>query len=267
MELVLIIIIIIILLSLIYYISVQQELFQTNIKTKKINRRVVVSFTTSPTRIKNIDNILKTLENQTLLPDLIYMHVPHYFKRNCDKYDENMLMEIKRNHPLVKINRVDDVGPITKLVSILNVETDPDTLVIVIDDDEKYENTLIEKLVSQFIKDPTTALCNDVDKYVQMPGIDTPGVYAGFIFKRSMIQDDIFELIEKTNLYKHCFNSDDYIIGIYFKSKNIRIKQPLELTENEQLEYGGNADALKNQDNLLHPERYDLCKKYIDCML
>jgi hypothetical protein len=275
MELYLIILLSLVFVSIVYYFIVQQELFvgeQTSLPQKKINgevinNRIVVSLTTSPTRIKEIDNILEILEEQTLLPDIIYIHVPHYFKRNCEKYDEKILKRIEKKYPLAKINRVDDVGPITKLVSILSVEPDPETLVIVVDDDEGYQETLIEKLVGQFLKDPTVALCNDVDKYVRMDGMDTPGVYAGFIFKRGMIQDDIFELIGKTNLYKHCYNSDDYIIGLYFKRKNIRIKQPGELTENYQLEYGGNADALKNQDSIYHNERYDLCKKYIDCMV
>jgi hypothetical protein len=270
MELYLIILIAIVLLSLVYYLMVQQEAFiQLSPKPNKksINNRIVVSLTTSPTRIKEIDNLLNILETQTLIPDAIYLHVPHYFKRNCDKYDEKILKKIENKHPLVKINRVDDVGPITKLVSVLNLETDPNTLVIVVDDDEGYQETLIEKLVNQLLKDPSTALCNDVDLHFKMEGIDIPGVYAGFIFKRDMIQDDIFELISKTNLYKHCYNSDDYIIATYFKNKGIKIKQPTELTENYQLEHGGKDDALKNQDSMYHIERYNLCKKYIDSML
>ena len=261
-----IVIIVIILLSLFHYFSSHQpEESFSEIPIDQINARIVVSLTTSPTRIKEIDGVLDILDKQTLLPDAIHLHVPHYFKRNCDKYDEEILAQIENKHPLVKINRVDDVGPITKLVSVLNVETDPNTLIIVVDDDEGYQETLIEKLVVQFLKDPTTALCNDVDKHFKMDG--TPGVYAGFIFRRDMVQDDIFDLLRKTNLYKHCYNSDDYIIGIYFKNKNIKIKQPPKLTENHQLEHGGNADALKNQDNMGHFERYKLCKKYIEYML
>ncbi len=273
MESIIIAFIILVLISILYYFIVQEERFSVSLKKPIIkenlitNRKIVVSFTTSPLRINNIDNMLKQIENQTLKPHTIYLNIPYYFKRNCEKYDEEILKNIENNHPLVKINRVDDVGPITKIIGALNLETDPSTLFIIIDDDEGYENTLIEKLVEQFIKNPKVALCNDVGKYVYMPDADTPGVYAGFIFSRGMIEDDIYQFIEKTNLYKHCYNSDDYIIGKYFNSKNIRIMQPNILTNNTELDYSNNADALKNQDNMLHNERYELCKKYIDCML
>ncbi len=271
MEAIIIGFIILVLLSILYYLIVQEEKFTISsnqtISKETINRKIVVSLTTSPLRIQNIDKILKQIENQTLLPDVIYLNIPHYFKRNCDKYDETILKNIEQNHPLVKINRVDDMGPITKLVGALKLEINPSTLFIIIDDDEGYENTLIEKLVEQFIKNPKVALCNDVGKYVSMPDADTPGVYAGFIFSREMIEDDIYQFIEKTNLYKHCYNSDDYIIGKYFNSKNIRIIQPEFLTNNTELDYSWGKDALKVQDNMIHNERYNLCKKYIDNML
>lgn len=274
MEMLIILFIILVLISLLYYFIVQEERFTIGSKKPIIkekidikNRRIVVSLTTSPLRVANMENMLNQIENQTVKPDAIYLNIPHYFKRNCEKYDEDLLKKIEKNHPLVIINRVEDVGPITKILGALKLETDPSTLFIIIDDDEGYENILIEKLVEQFIKDPTVALCNDVGKYVSMPGVDTPGVYAGFIFSRGMIEDDIYTYIENTNLYKHCYNSDDYIIGKYFNSKNIRIKQPLVLTKNTELDYSRGSDALKVQDNIFHNKRYELCKKYIDSML
>ncbi len=272
MHRIIIIFLILVLFSFGYYLYAQEPtapkkdvIISTYENVEK--KRIVVSLTTSPERINHINNIIKRMEEQTVKPDVIYLNIPYYFKRNCEKYDENILKEIENNHPLVIINRVDDVGPITKIIGPLNKETDPATLFIIIDDDEEYEKILIEKLVEQFIKEPNVALCNDVDKYVRIPHIDTPGVYAGFIFSRGMINNDIYDLIEKTNLYKHCYNSDDYIIGKYFNSKNIRIKQPNVLTQNIELSYSKGLDALKNQDKLYHNQRYELCKKYIDSML
>lgn len=275
MEIIIIVFIILVLLSLIYYIYAQEPANDNNkikevqdlLENVEINRRIVVSLTTSPERITYIDDVLKNIEDQTVKPNVIYLNIPYYFKRNCEKYDESILDEIKKKHPLVVINRLEDAGPITKLIGALDKEIDPLTVFIIIDDDEIYENVLIEKLVKQFLLNPTVALCNDVNKFAPIRNIDIPGVYAGFIFSRNMIKDNIYDFIKKTGLYKHCYNSDDLIIGQYFKSEGIKIKQPVILTNNNELEYGNNNDALKKQDQIYHDIRYSLCKKYIDYML
>jgi len=275
MEIIIIVFIILVLLSLIYYIYAQEPTNDNNkikevqdlLENVEINRRIVVSLTTSPERIKYIDEILKNIEEQTVKPDVIYLNIPYYFKRTCEKYDETKLEEIKKNHPLVIINRLEDVGPITKLIGGLDKEINPSTLFIIIDDDEKYENVLIEKLVKQFLLNPKVALCNDVNKYAPVKNVDIPGVYAGFIFSRDMIKDNIYDFIKSTNLYKHCYNSDDLIIGLYFKSQDIKIQQPVIITDNNELEYGNSNDALKKQDQMYHNNRYILCKKYVHTML
>lgn len=259
---------VIVLMCIAYFIMTQQENFvNITIPQKKIDRKIVVSLTTSPLRLKTIDTIIKNMEKQTLKPDVIHLNIPQYFKRNCDKYDESLLNKLKAEHSSLNINRCDDYGPITKLLPTLKVETNPDTLIIVIDDDEEYENILIEKLVVQFLENPSVALCNDVNNYPDTFKVSVPGVFAGLIISRNMIDDNIFDFVDKTNLYKHCYNSDDLILGLYFKNNNIILEQPKITTNNKEI-YGGGKDALKFQDNITyHGPRYTLCKKYIDTML
>ena len=44
-----------------------------------------VSMSTIPSRIKNINNVLKYINNQTLKPNKIYLNIPYNYKRFPDK--------------------------------------------------------------------------------------------------------------------------------------------------------------------------------------
>ncbi len=229
--------------------------------------RLVVSLTTSPLRLTKIEGQIKNIMEQTILPDKIYLNVPHFFKRTGESYDTNILNNLKKKYPLLQINRCEDKGPVTKLYPVMDYETNDDTIIIIIDDDMWYENKLFEKLIVQFMQDPSTVLSNDVDMYASVEGVNTPAAYAGIIFKRSMFDDDFSKFIDDTGMYKNCYNSDDLIIGIYCKRKNIKVKQAKILGENKRLDFSEGQDALKNQDSMYHTERYKKCKQFIDTML
>ena len=49
------------------------------------------------------------------------------------------------------------MGPATKLIPTLEVETDPDTIIVVIDDDTVYPRHLLESIVDGFRIDPLYA--------------------------------------------------------------------------------------------------------------
>ena len=276
----LIILIIIILLILIILIIFKRSYFVNNNNNNNNNnekfinldnnlingQRLIVSLTTSPLRLNEIDKVIENINNQTIKPTKIYLNVPHYFKRNCEKYNLEKLNELKKYNNL-EINFCEDKGPITKLYPTLEKENDGNTMIIILDDDMEYEDKLIEKLVSQFLENPEIVLANDVNIYATVKGIDTPGAYAGIIFKRSMFKDDFIDFVDKTGMYKNCYNSDDLIIGIYLKNKGVQVKQAKILGTHKSKDYSDGSDALKNQDNMYHIERYNKCKQFIDKML
>jgi hypothetical protein len=262
-----IIIIIIICLILWKYKFKNIENFESNPQNLLQGHRFVVSLTTSPTRIKKMDEIIQNIMEQTVKPNKIHLNVPHFFKRNGEQYDQTIIDDLVKKYPLLQINRCEDKGPVSKIYPTLEHEKNDETIIIIIDDDMKYENKLFEKLISQFLKDTSTILANDVDKYVSVEGIKTPGAYAGIIFKRSMFGDDFIKFIDETGTYKNCYNSDDLILGIYFKKKNINVKQAEILGEHHSLDFSEGDDALKKQDNMYHDKRYQMCKKFVDTML
>ena len=73
---------------------------------------IVISLTTSPKRISNLKPIIDNLFNQTMKPDKIVLNIPHIFKRTNQKYDIPKYLY----HNDIIINRVDDIGPITKIL-------------------------------------------------------------------------------------------------------------------------------------------------------
>jgi hypothetical protein len=111
---------------------------------------VVVSFTTSPTRLKKCEPVIDSLLNQTRLPDAILLNLPPRFDRTGEEYppDESLPGWLMRNS-LVKIQRCDrDWGPATKLVpTVARLQREGlRSIVISVDDDIRYPPGAISAL-------------------------------------------------------------------------------------------------------------------------
>ena len=120
--------------------------------------RVVVSMTTIPDRVARIAPTLSSLLDQTRRPDAIYLNLPRYARREQREYEIPEFLE--RFSCVERISCGRDNGPATKLIPTLQRETDPDTCIIAIDDDQIYPRNLIETLVSRSEKLPDAALCS-----------------------------------------------------------------------------------------------------------
>ena len=224
------------------------------------NKRVVVSLTTSPLRLPLIENTLLSLQNQTRKPDLIYLNVPDYFKRNCDTYDDNKILELINTIPILKINKCKDIGPLTKVIPVLDIEKDPETIIIVCDDDHHYENRMIEELLKHSSKYPDKVIANS--SYT-LNDIKLPEGFRGVLYKRKFFDDDIKNFIEETNTYRHCYTSDDYVLGYYLNLKNIDVYIPPDFVLAYPKNYGLTGDALHNE-SLPNNMRYNKCHKFIN---
>ena len=111
---------------------------------------VVVSFTTSPTRLNKCEPVIESLLNQTRLPDAILLNLPPRFDRTGEEYppDESLPDWLIRN-PLVQIQRCDrDWGPATKLVpTVARLQRERlRSIVISVDDDIRYPPGAISAL-------------------------------------------------------------------------------------------------------------------------
>lgn len=124
--------------------------------------RVVISLTTIPERIGSIDVMLKSVLDQSVLPDSIYLCIPKTSRLAPYSYTiPSWMSEI----PILKIIECErDYGPATKFIPTWQLERhNPDTKVIIVDDDGVYPYRLIEQLVRWSQRLPDAALgCSGV---------------------------------------------------------------------------------------------------------
>ena len=99
--------------------------------------------------------MLDSLTDQTLQPDAIYINVPMKNKRTGEAYVIPPLLEAWGG---LTIQRTEiDYGPLTKLVPTVMRESDPDTIIIVIDDDQVYTPATLSQLAWYSEQDPNVA--------------------------------------------------------------------------------------------------------------
>lgn len=110
--------------------------------------KVVVSFTTTPSRIKHIKPMVKSILYQTRRIDHIALNIPKEHKKKTPYvYPENLDKMLNIFH----CGR--DYGNGTKCIPTILRETDSDTLIILLDDGYIYPADFIEKLLVSFQPD------------------------------------------------------------------------------------------------------------------
>jgi hypothetical protein len=111
--------------------------------------RVIVTLTTIPPRGLSVIDTIKSIKQNTVKPNAIYVNIPKYLPRFPDQEYHPELKD--KLHQLgVVINECDDMKTLTKSIPTLKYELDPDTLFIVIDDDAIYSNRFIEGLLKGY---------------------------------------------------------------------------------------------------------------------
>ncbi len=96
--------------------------------------KVVITLTSMPNDVENLGEVLGSISNQTLLPHAIYVNLPKKNRRTGAPY---VIPEWLREYPRVQILEPStDYGPLTKLYPALEHETDPNTIIVSVDDDK-----------------------------------------------------------------------------------------------------------------------------------
>lgn len=210
--------------------------------------RVVATLTTLPGRYKLLHRMLKSLQNQTVKFDCIYLAIPYKAKRLNQVYPE-LPTAIQKLCTIVRIDQ--DYGPICKLYGALMNEHDPETIIVSIDDDTIYHPDLVKTLLEKSKIRPTSAITgsswlvkshwffnfysnvtvsNAVKSWVgfKIPEsgrkIDILVGSSGVLYKRGFFPvkdrliDDLFSIAMKSD---DLFKNDDVVISAYLCSKNI----------------------------------------------
>eukprot|EP00755_Sulcionema_specki_P033796 Sspe_Gene.101549::Locus_76136_Transcript_1_1_Confidence_1.000_Length_2470::g.101549::m.101549 len=225
-----------------------------SLPTRTDRPRIVVSLTTTPQRVFHLHPTLDSLLAQIMRPDVIYLNLPYYSRRFKKEYE---VPDYLHDYSKVVVNRCEDYGPATKLIPVLDKETDPDTLIITVDDEYRYPPQMIQDLVHQHQQAPHAAYgyagqnierdsdkplglavrSADIAEYHAGPSaVDILEAFLGAVYRRSFFNAD-----ELKDIAKECWTTDDIWFAAHLASRNVpRIKLPMPFarpteTENDQI--------------------------------
>lgn len=123
--------------------------------------RIVVSLTSTPTRVDKLYKTLDSILAQKRVPDAVYINLPRRFgKENKPFPVPQALKDFVAKRPRIHINRPPkDLGPGTKIHPTLAKEKGPHTRIVTIDDDVLYDRRLLKVLEDRSKAMPDRALC------------------------------------------------------------------------------------------------------------
>lgn len=201
----------------------------------------IISFTSTPDRLFNIRPTLISLLDQSVRVREIRVNIPY---RSCKgiKYRVPHWLRGLKN---VKVARVEkDWGPATKLIpTLLSLEGEPQTKIIVTDDDVIYGYYTVEELYSHFEKwnknrptavtmygdvigenhDTENGLYTRVTNYVKGDNfVDILRGHSAYIVTPSMFKGS---LLEYSRVPKECFFVDDNYFSAHLKANGVKILQ------------------------------------------
>jgi len=201
----------------------------------KPKSRFVLSLTTMPHHLLLIEPTLQSLLAQSIKADAIYLNLPKGVnKRNNMSYDVSGFKVPEG----VTINRCEDHGPLTKLLPTLSVETDPDTVIITVDDDKIYLPDTMLSLMwhAEHSKDVAFGVCGWAFMWVPRPMGVVP-VYIPYFFRGTtgtMIdvlqaccgnayRRSFFDAEKLAKIPEGCYTTDDlWIAGYLATQANVR---------------------------------------------
>ena len=170
---------------------------------------IYVSLSTIPPRIKNLEKSVESILKQTLKPDKIFINIPFKYRRFEEIIRDDQLPNFKDKS--IEITRCEDCGPGTKLLGSLN-KMKKNSLIVLVDDDNFYEDYMIEKFYHFYSIAPE----NSYSFYVHPLGNFGIGQGAdGFAISTNNLKGikDFYEKIVKD--YKELFLYDDLWISYF----------------------------------------------------
>lgn len=216
---------------------------------------VIITLTTIPTRLITFHNYdirycIESLLNQNFGEYEIHFNIPEKHNQSGEPYVlPDWLVEMEQSNSKLNIFRTEDYGPITKLLPTLKRVTDPETIIIVVDDDMVYHSELINEHIKNREKWPNNPVgydgltslnddgsgrntfnnsrdyffsANGLASYVQILQH-----YKSVSYRRGMFEEDIYDFISEYGAW-----CDDTSLSAYFSMKKIpRVVTYYELDE------------------------------------
>ena len=177
---------------------------------------IYVSISTIPSRIKNLEKSVESILNQTIKPDKIFINIPYKYRRFKETIRKDQIPNFKDTS--VEVTRCEDYGPGTKLLGSLH-KMNKESLLILADDDNTYQNYMIEKFYYFYKAAPENAYSfyvHPLDNFPMGQGAD------GFAINTSALEGvkNFYDKVVKD--HKEIFLCDDFWISyfLYYIKKN-----------------------------------------------
>ena len=186
---------------------------------------IYVSISTIPQRIKNLNESVKSLLNQTKKPDKIFINIPFKYQRFTEIIKDDQIPKFDSN--LIEITRCEDCGPATKLLGSLN-KLEKNSLVILADDDHTYENYMIEKFFYFYSKAPNNAYSfyvHPLGKFGIGQGADGFAINTNHLTGIKIFYDKVVKNYKELFLYDDLWIS--YFLYFFKKNKILSLKDHL----------------------------------------
>lgn len=208
--------------------------------------RIVASLTTIPGRFEGVVETLRSMLEQDMPLDAVYLHVPvlHRLRFNTTFVEspESVTSLSKQFSHLIINRNCTDYGPATKLIPTLELERDPSTLIITVDDDMVFKPNAVRRLVRAHLNSPDTAFTNAgqiidmaTDGPVSTLGLSVrsadlwkDGIYPVDIleaFMGAIYRRDFFNVEVMKQISPECIYTDDIWVSANLAIKGIpRVK-------------------------------------------
>ena len=194
---------------------------------------IYVSISTIQKRIKNLNESVKSLLNQTKKPDKIFINIPFKYERFTDVVEDDQIPKFDNN--LIEITRCEDCGPATKLLGSLN-KLKKNSLVILADDDHIYENFMIEKFFHFYSKAPNNAYSfyvHPLGKFGIGQGADGFAINTNHLTGIKKFYDKVVKNYKELFLYDDLWIS--YFLYFFKKNKILSLKEYLKKNKDGKL--------------------------------
>lgn len=197
--------------------------------------KIVVSLTTSPSRLKLLEPVVQSILNQDYEVWKIEVNLPELYK-NKEEYE---IPSFFSKYSKVEIHRTGrDIGPATKVIpTILRYLKDPEVYIISFDDDHRYPSKMVSTLlkglvvfgpenvytiggINMYVAAKNTLV--GINVYKTAPVDVVEGVF-GVLYNPRLFQEDVKDYFDTVVQCKECLTSDDITISNYLASKKIKI--------------------------------------------
>ena len=138
------------------YVKKRYPKCKKQLNSEPREKKIIVSFTTIPSRITNIPYVLRSLYNQTMMPDRITLWIT------------NEISEVQRKEICGLLKSEIDFGLEINYIRDVRVHTkyyyamlkNPEDIIITVDDDMIYPETLIENLYKAHQENPDCVIAS-----------------------------------------------------------------------------------------------------------